>query len=469
MKFNQVFLFLLFILQPFLGLAQIARTSEQDSVLADRQRKTQLDYEQMLKQLSIQHLRAGVNGSNPQASNAANYDETKANIYPKLPEVLQLNNGKPVDSKRTWYYHRKPEIIEDFEREIYGRVPDNIPPISWKIVSKEHKTMAGFPVEIQKLIGTVNNQRFPSVNVNLEISIGFRTDINKPVPAIMEFTWIFPPGMNRPTPPTNEVPWSEQVIANGWAFIQFNPTTVQADHGAGLRSGIIGLMNRGEFRKPDDWGALRAWAWGASKVLDYLENLPQIKYTQVGITGHSRYGKAAALAMAMDSRFAIGYICSSGSAGLKLYRRNFGETVENVAAKNEYHWMAGNFLKYAGPLQWNDLPIDAHELIALIAPRPIYIGVGGNGDQWTDPYGMYLAAKEASPVYELLGKKGLVSTEAPKINEALIEGNLAYRMHDKGHVTGPNWPNFIGFTSRFFDQVDAKKTKVRKQKSLSKN
>ncbi|MHA8057997.1 alpha/beta hydrolase family protein [Aquirufa nivalisilvae] len=436
-------------LLSFGSWAQIARTAEQDSILAERNRKTQADYQQMLEQLNIQSIRPGVNGSNPQAPNAANYDESKANIYPNIPVVLQLNNGKKVDSKRAWNYHRKPEIVEDFEREIYGRIPDNIPPISWKIISTENKMMAGFPVEVQKLVGTVDNKRFPSISVQMEVTIGFRKDIKKAMPAIMELAWVFPPGMNRPPAPANEIPWTEQVIAKGWAFIQLNPTTVQADHGAGLKSGIIGLMNRGEYRKADDWGSLRAWAWGASKVLDYLETMPQIKYTHVGITGHSRYGKAAAVAMAFDSRFAIGYICSSGAGGLKLYRRNYGELIENVAAKNEYHWMAGNFLKYAGPLQWNDLPIDAHELIALCAPRPIYIGVGGNGDSWADPYGMYLAGKEASPVYELLGKKGLVSDSAPRINEAKTQGEIAFRMHDKGHVTGPNWPNFIEFASKY--------------------
>lgn len=436
-------------LLSFGSWAQIARTAEQDSILAERNRKTQADYQQMLEQLNIQSIRPGVNGSNPQAPNAANYNESKANIYTNIPVVLQLNNGKKVDSKRAWNYHRKPEIVEDFEREIYGRIPDNIPPISWKIISAENKMMAGFPVEVQKLVGTVDNKRFPSISVQMEVTMGFRKDIKKAMPAMMELAWMFPPGMNRPPAPANEIPWTEQVIAKGWAFIQLNPTTVQADHGAGLKSGIIGLMNRGEYRKADDWGSLRAWAWGASKVLDYLETMPQIKYTQVGITGHSRYGKAAAVAMAFDSRFAIGYICSSGAGGLKLYRRNYGELIENVAAKNEYHWMAGNFLKYAGPLQWNDLPIDSHELIALCAPRPIYIGVGGNGDSWADPYGMYLAGKEASPVYELLGKKGLVSDSAPRINEAKTQGEIAFRMHDKGHVTGPNWPNFIEFASKY--------------------
>ncbi len=170
---------------------------------------------------------------------------------------------------------------------------------------------------------------------------------------------------------------------------------------------MIGLVNKGQARKLDDWGALRAWAWGASRALDYFETDKSVDAKQVGIEGHSRYGKAALVAMAYDPRFAIAYISSSGEGGAKLFRRNFGEQIGNVAGTGEYHWMAGNFLKYAGPLTENDLPVDAHELIALCAPRPVFIGAGAtNGDGWVDAKGMFLAAVGAGPVYKLLGKKG---------------------------------------------------------------
>ena len=141
-------------------------------------------------------------------------------------------------------------------------------------------------------------------------------------------------------------------------------------------------MNKGQPRKLDDWGALRAWAWGASRALDYFETDKSVDAKQVGIEGHSRYGKATLVAMAYDPRFAIAFVSSSGEGGAKLHRRNWGELVENVAGTNEYHWMAGNFLKYAGPLNWNDLPVDSHELVALCAPRPVFISAGATNGRW---------------------------------------------------------------------------------------
>jgi hypothetical protein len=171
----------------------------------------------------------------------------------------------------------------------------------------------------------------------------------------------------------------------------------------------------------------------------------------VGIEGHSRYGKTALIAMAYDPRFAIGYISSSGEAGAKLWRRNFGEQIGNIAGTGEYHWMAGSFLKYDGPLTENDLPIDAHELIALCAPRPVFISAGSaaNGDAWVDAKGMFLAAVAAGPVYKLLGKKNLGTSEFPPIETTLIDGDIAFRQHSGGHTPAPNWPTFLTFASRY--------------------
>jgi hypothetical protein len=172
---------------------------------------------------------------------------------------------------------------------------------------------------------------------------------------------------------------------------------------------------------------------------------------QVGIEGHSRYGKAAIVTMAYDQRFAIGYISSSGEGGAKLSRRNWGEVVENVAGTSEYHWMAANVLKYAGPLQWSDLPVDAHELIALCAPRPVFISGGATkGDGWVDAKGMFMAAAAAGPVYRLLGKKDLGTDDFPPMETALIDGDIAFRRHSEGHTPAPNWPTFITFASRYF-------------------
>src|SRR5207244_1491830 len=194
-------------------------------------------------------------------------------------------------------------------------------------------------------------------------------------------------------------------------------------------------------------GALRAWAWGASRALDYFETDPSVDAKRVGIEGLSRYGKAAIVARADDERFAIGFIGSSGEGGVKLHRRNFGELVENVASSGEYHWMAGNFIKYAGPLKWDDLPVDSHELVALCAPRPVFISVGSQQVEggWVDAKGMFLAGVGAGPVYELLGKKGLGTSEFPPQETGLIDGEVAFRQHAGGPTTGPNWPTFLKF------------------------
>ncbi len=185
------------------------------------------------------------------------------------------------------------------------------------------------------------------------------------------------------------------------------PTSVQADNGAGLTEGIIGLVNKGQPRSLEDWGALRAWAWGASRALDYFESDSSVDAKHVAIEGLSRYGKATLITMAYDQRFAIAFVGSSGAGGAKILRRNFGEQLENIASTSEYHWMAGNFLKYAGPLTVDDLPVDAHELIALCAPRPVFISSGSQQVEggWVDAKGMFVAAVAAGPVYTLLGKK----------------------------------------------------------------
>ena len=223
-------------------------------------------------------------------------------------------------------------------------------------------------------------------------------------------------GRGPAAPPANaDPPALEQLIADGWGVATINPGSIQADNGAGLTKGIIGLVNKGQPRKPDDWGALRAWAWGASRGLDYLETDKAVNAKQVGIEGVSRYGKAALVTMAFDTRFAVVLIGSSGEGGAKLHRRNWGEAVENLTGTGEYHWMAGNFLKYGaseatfGSKNAGDLPVDAHELLALCAPRLTFVsyGVPEKGDaKWLDQQGSFMAAVAAQPVFRLSGREG---------------------------------------------------------------
>jgi hypothetical protein len=235
------------------------------------------------------------------------------------------------------------------------------------------------------------------------------------------------------------------VIARGWAIGTVNTSAIQADNGAGLTEGIIGLVNQGKPRQPSDWGVLAAWSWGLSRALDYFETDKAINKKQIGIEGHSRWGKTALLAAALDQRWSIVYASCSGSMGASLEKRSYGENIDNVAGSGEYHWMAGNFLKYAG--HWAAMPVDAHELIALVAPRPAFI-TGGTHDSWSDPKGEFLACVAAGPVYKLLGKKDLGTDVMPAPDHGLMEGDIAFRLHEGGHTDLPDWPVFIEFAAR---------------------
>jgi hypothetical protein len=430
------------------------RLSPVDSLRRDSINKaTQKDYRQMLSQLGITSTRPGPSG-NPSAPNAANADESKASPYTSLPDALVLGNGKKVTDAKTWWNKRRPEIVEAFDKEVYGRTPKNTPKVTWEVVSTTNEMNGTFPVITKKLVGHVDNSSYPQFTVDIQLTLTTPAAAKGPVPVMMEFGFVWPPGFNPPRDTSRNAPpsWQQQLLAKGWGYAVIVPTSYQADNGAGLTQGIIGLVNKGQPRKPDDWGTLKAWAWGASRALDYFETDEAVDAKRVGIEGLSRYGKAALVAMAYEPRFAIGFIGSSGAGGAKILRRVYGEQVENLASSAEYHWFCGNFIKYAGPLTPNDLPVDAHQLISLCAPRPVFISSGSPNveGKWIDAKGMFLGAVHAGPVYKLLGKKDLGATEMPAQEVTLIDGDIAWRMHAGGHTVGPNWPTFIQFAERYF-------------------
>ena len=416
------------------------------------------DHQQILDLLHIAALRRGPDGD-PKSANAANFDESKVGAY-SLPDPLVLKDGKKVKTAEMWWKQRRPEIVEEFDREIYGRVPDNTPKVSWEVASTIKEKVGDVPVITKKVVGHVDNSSYPLIAVDIQLALTTPANADGPVPVMMEFGLspeVLAAMRKRFTEAQwaafagNGPPWQQQVLAKGWGYAILIPTSVQADNGEGLTEGIIGLVNQGQPRKLDDWGALRAWAWGASRALDYFETDKSVDAKQVGIEGLSRYGKAALVAMAYEPRLAIAFVGSSGEGGAKILRRKFGEQVENVASTSEYHWMAGNFLKYAGPLTPNDLPVDSPELIALCSPRPVFISSGSQQVEggWVDAKGMFLGAVGAGPVYRLLGKKDLGTTEFPPMETALIDGDIAFRQHSGGHTTGPNWPTFLEFAGRY--------------------
>jgi len=409
----------------------------------------QQDHQRLMGLLGIASLRPGPSG-NPKASNAANMDEAKATPYTTLPDPLAMRDGRTVTTARGWR-QRRAEIVEDFDREIYGRTPARTPRVRWQVTGTADDVVGGMPVVTKTLIGHVDNSSYPLVSVGIQLTLTTPARAKGPVPVMLNFGFGPRPAGAPVRPPAPGPTWQEHVLAKGWGYAVFIPTSVQPDNGAGLTRGIIGLVNKGQPRALDDWGALKAWAWGASRALDYLETDKAVDGRQVGLEGLSRYGKAAIVAMAYDQRFAIGFIGSSGAGGVKLYRRHFGEQVENVAGSGEYHWMAGSFIKYAGPLTPNDLPVDSHQLVALCAPRPVFISVGSLAVEggWVDAKGMFLAGVGAGPVYRLLGRKDLGTSEFPPQETALIDGDIAFRQHSGGHTTGPNWPTFLTFAGRY--------------------
>ena len=488
--------------------AAIAQTSAQSSGFAPPVSFTaEQDHQNMMDQLGIKALRPGPSG-NENAPNHANYDESRANPYPDLPDLLTLKNGTKIATPEMWWKQRRPEIVEDLEREVYGRLPSKIPKVTWTVAVTDKEFVGFTPVIAKKLIGHVDNSAYPLIDVNISMVLVTPASAKGRVPVLMMFGRSVLPAPAQPPaedldkinsalkalllrddpslkavfdrypayspaaslpgpvfggpPPAGaqaDPPSTQQLIADGWGYAMIDPSSIQADNGAGLTRGIIGLVNKGQSRKPDDWGALRAWSWGAARGLDYLEGDATVDATHIGIEGVSRYGKAALVTLAFEPRFAMGLIGSSGEGGAKLNRRNWGEAVESLTG-GEYYWMAGNFMKYGasdasfGTKNAGDIPVDSHDLIALCAPRFTFIsyGVPEKGDaKWLDQKGSYMATVAAGSVFKLLGVKDLgVSNDyrteqMPPVNTGLLDGQLAWRQHDGGHTDGPNMKYFISW------------------------
>ncbi|HWI90030.1 MAG TPA: hypothetical protein VNT20_02100 [Flavisolibacter sp.] len=471
----------------------------------------QQDHDNMMHQLGIKTLRPGPSG-NENAPNHANYDEAVANPCPKLPDILTTNNGKKVTTADMWWKQRRPELIEEFEREVYGRIPKNVPKVIWTVKVEDREFVNRVPVIAKMLVGHVDNSSYPLINVDINMMLVVPMNVKGPVPVLMMFSGrpSFPspsqpspddlekinaafkdlmiknnpglkevfnrypayspitrlPAPNFFAPPKSdeELTPQERLLALGWGYVTIETNSIQADNGAGLIRGIIGLVNRGQPRKPDDWGALRAWAWGAARGLDYLETDSLVDAKKVGIEGVSRYGKAALVTLAFEPRFAVGLIGSSGKGGATLHRRMFGEAVESLTGTGEYHWMAGNYLKYGteessfGKKTGCDLPVDSHELIALCAPRLTFIsyGIPEKGDaKWLDQTGSYMSTIAAGSVFKLVGAKDLgvsndyMKEKMPPMLTDMLNGELAWRQHDGGHTDAPNFKLFIPWASKF--------------------
>ena len=368
-------------------------------------------------------------------AHVSNYDESKVKPY-TLPDPLVFADGTPVKDAAAWR-KRRAEIVRLYEKEIYGRVPASTPRVTWTETVETHP--APESAGRVKYVGTVGDgAQAPKINLTVRRPAAAG---GKPVPLILLLNF----GGGGKTPP-QDPPVADEILRRGWAYATVIYQDIQPDRVNTFDQGVIGAA--GGERTADSWGTITAWAWGVSRIIDFLATMKDIDPRRIALFGHSRLGKTALWASALDERIAAVYASCSGEMGAALARRDWGETVDDVA-QNFPYWMAGNFQKYVG--RWSDMPVDAHMLIALSAPRPVFV-TGGTGDQWADPVGMFQALVGAGPVYRLLGRKDVGATALPALDTPLTSGDLGWHYHTGGHSATPaDWQAFLQFVGKYSD------------------
>lgn len=398
------------------------------------------------------------------SGHVSNYSEEKVRPY-TLPDPLLMANGERVASAQQWFHARRPEILKFYRDEIYGHIPTNAPKVIWKVTETDTAARGGTAV-MKRITGQMGDKPDgPRIALTLHVP----AKASQPVPALLSISFGFPAtarrgaagarGKNDATKAASAKgralggfdPVGE-VLSRGWAYASLNYSEIQPDRADRWTDGVIGLtLKPGQARPaPDEWGTISAWAWGISRAMDYLESDPAVDAKRIAITGTSRLGKTVLWAAAQDERVAAVFSVVPGEMGAALIRRDWGETLDDMA--QNFPWQfAGNFQKWVG--RWDDLPVDQHLLIALCAPRPVYVN-GGLTDQWSDPKGEFLALVAAGPAYRLLGAKDLGVTELPPLDAPVTGGDLAFHYHSGGHTAVPaDWKAFLDFADRhFFDR-----------------
>jgi hypothetical protein len=388
----------------------------------------------------------------------SNYSEDKVPPY-SLPDPLVLASGERVTTAAMWREQRRPEILRFFETEIYGRVPNNAPRVTWEVTESDPAAREGAAV-LKRVVGRVGD-RPDGPRINLVVHLPKKADA--PVPVLLSISFGFPAGgrgaksakpeapvqdkaNKRPAPPLDVV---GELLTRGWGHVSLTYSEIQPDRANQWTSGVIGLTLKEGQTQPaaDEWGTISAWAWGISRTIDYLETDKAVNAKQIAITGASRLGKTVLWASAQDERSAAVFAAVPGEMGASLIRRDWGETLDDMA--QNFAWQfAGNLQKWVG--RWNELPVDQHMLIALSAPRPVFVS-GGLSDQWSDPKGEFLAMVAAGPVYQLLGRRDLGTSDLPPLDAPLTSGSLAFHYHSSGHtVTPADWKAFFDFAEQHF-------------------
>jgi len=397
----------------------------------------------------------------------SNYDEAKAGTS-TLPDPLLTSAGRPVRDANAWR-SRRAEILALYESNIYGRIPPTAPKVTWQVAETDPKARDGAAIR-KKVVGAVGSSADgPRITVMLTTPANAQKSV--PVILLVNFGGGPPqppfdvaqgaPSTSRGAPGTAtrgpafnahaEPALADEILARGWGYATVGYADIQPDRATTAGDAVMALAAAGRpagaAPPPDEWGTIAVWSWGVSRIIDYFETDKAVDAKRIAIFGHSRLGKTVLWAAAKDERVAAVFSSCSGEMGAALARRDWGETVDDMA--QNFGWQfAPAFQQFPG--RWNDMPVDAHMLIALSAPRPVFI-TGGTADQWADPVGMFKAAVAAGPVYRLLGGKDLGTTELPALDTPLTSGDLGWHYHTGGHTATPaDWKAFLTFLGKYF-------------------
>ncbi|HEV2133498.1 MAG TPA: acetylxylan esterase [Terracidiphilus sp.] len=398
-----------------------------------------------------------------------NYDESKADNY-TLPDPLKLERGKEVRTASAWYHERRPQLLHLFEEDVYGRTPARPDPygIRYKVFNVDHNALGGIALREQVEIYFKRDETGPKMD--MVIYLPAHSDGPVPLFLCLSFSgvnaiagdsgvqikeiWNTREKIKVPAWPLRNATSDKwpvaKILAQGYGLAVICYNDIEPDFIGGYQYSVRRLFAKSgqteQDRAPDAWGAIGAWAWGLSRAMDYLETDKAVNAKQVALVGQSRLGKTVLWAGAEDIRFAMVIDSCSGKAGASLLRHNYGETIKNLVLHWPYQF-APNFRKFMDDP--DKLPVDSNELIALIAPRPVFLSTGSL-DQWSDPRGTFLAAVAAGPVFQLLGVEGLGTNQFPPLDHPIMH-TIGFDSHSEGHeITEADWDRFLEFAGMHF-------------------
>ena len=407
-------------------------------------------------------------GSPARGQSEANYDETRVGTHP-LPDPLRMADGKTVTSARQWTRVQRPAILQQFAEHVYGKLPGKPPRMRFRVTSLDTAALGGIAIRKQITIFFTDTSDVPSMDVLLylprraagpvPVFVGLNFYGNhcvQPDPGITLSTrWMMKNEAggvvdHRATEASRGTQASRwpvaELLARGYGLATAYCGDLEPDHPEGWRTGIRSQLEGILGTDATEWGAVGAWAWGLARMVDYLETDAAVNARQAFVIGHSRLGKAALWAGANDPRFAMVISNESGEGGAALARRNYGETIGRINASFP-HWFSPNYRKYNQ--HPDSLPVDQHQLLALMAPRPLYVA-SAEGDPWADPKGEFLGAKYTEPVYQLFNKKGLGVADMPAVNQPTGETVRYHIRTGKHDITGYDWAQYLDFADRHF-------------------